>query len=107
MADQWIQFKLTERPFYDESGNVLQSLKGRKNYKGIDGFSGGGKNYPNYNGVKIKEWYEKGTDLLLLVEDSSVFLEKQGDVLTNEDAKILKEVTFGVFEKDVVSGVTN
>ena len=61
---QWIKFQLIERPYYDRNGNILSSIEGRRNRKGIDEFSGGGKAYPDITG-SILERYEKGNVLLL------------------------------------------
>jgi hypothetical protein len=102
--DTYIQFTLPSRAYHDQNGRVLESVEGRKNKKGVDEFSGGGRDYPNMNGSVIKEWHEKGKDFLLAVEAPATTLEKQGKKLTKEEAKILKETLFGISEPS--SGVT-
>ncbi|MDD5006839.1 MAG: hypothetical protein PHC68_00385 [Syntrophorhabdaceae bacterium] len=100
------QFTLGERPYTDKDGKVLQSIEGRFNRKGVDEFFGSGKFYPDYTKAKIKERHEKGITFLLVVDNPSTALESQGKKLTKEEAKVIKELVFGISEKEAESGVT-
>lgn len=104
--DTYIQFTLGERPYTNRNGEVLQSIEGRLNRKGVDEFFGGGKFYPDYTKAKIKEWHEKGITFLLVVDSPSTVLESQGKKLTKEEAKVIKKLVFGISEKEAESGVT-
>lgn len=128
---QWISFQLIERPYYDAQGRVLASIEGRKNRKGIDEFTGGGKVYQNLKAVKVLERYEKGTTLLVLVEGEQADIDAllvnksvtyaaspttsktvpegfQALVLTVEGTEAVKRDVFGISPPvDIKSGVTN
>ena len=79
---QWIKFQLIERPYYDRNGNILTSIEGRRNRKGIDEFTGGGKVYPDIiESGKIKEWHEKDGILLINAD----ILESGAIAVTVED----------------------
>jgi len=125
---QWIKFQLIERPYYDRNGNILSSIAGRRNRKGIDEFTGGGKVYPDIiESGKIKEWHEKDGVLLLQVDipeakehetkdekrkyKASPKIEKEynykdfkAKVITDQEAEDLKINFFGI--KKLESGVT-
>ena len=128
---QWIKFQLIERPYYDRHGNILSSITGRRNRKGIDEFTGGGKVYPEIiiEKGKIKEWHEKDGVLLLQVDipeaeakehetkdekrkyKASPKIEKEynykdfkAKVITDQEAEDLKINFFGI--KKLESGVT-
>lgn len=104
--DTAYQFTLPSRPYVDQNGKVLESIEGRYNRKGVDEFSGGGKDYPDYQRAKIKEWHEKGTVFLLIVNNPSTALESHGKKLSKEEAKAVKKLIFGISEEDTESGVT-
>jgi len=129
---QWIKFQLIERPYYDRDGNILTSIDGRRNRKGIDEFTGGGKVYPDIERSKIKEWHEKDGILLLQVDileteaiavtskdetkkyKASPKIEKEYNankefkalILTDQEADDLKTNFFGIKKLIVDSGVT-
>ena len=131
---QWIKFQLIERPYYDRNGNILSSIEGRRNRKGIDEFTGGGKVYPDIidQKAKIKAWHEKDGILLLQVDileseaiaikvkdetkkyKASPKIEKEYNankdfkalILTDQEADDLKEKFFGIKKLIVDSGVT-
>ena len=67
----WIKIQLIERPYYDpRTGETLESIEGRRNIPGVDPFEGGGKSYPeNILILKRLSWQERGTTLLLLVDE--------------------------------------
>jgi len=92
----WVQIQLKERAYVDGQGNVLQSIEGRKNRKGIDEFKGGGKDgYPEVK--EVNEWHEKGTTLLI---DSNVTVKapKAASVktVTAAEAEQMKKDVFKV-----------
>ena len=65
---QWIKFDLIKKPFWDRDGNILASIEGRKNRKGIDEFTGGGRLYPDIDRSKVKEWHQKDDVLLVKID---------------------------------------
>ena len=64
----WLKYKLVLRPYYDRHGNVLKSIEGRRNRLLKDEFHGGGLVYPDLAGLKVIERYERGQELLVLVD---------------------------------------
>ena len=126
---EWIKFKLIERPYYNPiTGGVLTSIKGLRNRPNIDPFTGGGKVYPDLSKVKVLERYEKGVNLMVLVEGEQSAIDdllKQGAVTfraspkelkteslgfqpkvkTDIEATVEKETVFGII-KSIESGVT-
>jgi len=131
---QWIKFELIIRPFWNRYGDILSSIDGMRNRKGVDEFTGGGKVYPdivNQKG-KIKEWHEKGTVLLIKVNITEVeakehetkdeklkykaspkiekeynYKDFKAKVLNDIQVKKLKEDFFGIKPLSPESGVTN
>lgn len=74
----WIKFRTKEKPFYDpRTGKVLPSIEGRRNRPKVDPFEGGGKVYPE-DALKMKRlsWQEKGTTLMLLVDESQEEIDR-------------------------------
>ena len=76
----WLKFKLLERPYWEKDGNVLVSIDGMKNRKGVDEFTGGGKVYPEIL-FKILDRREENGFWYVLVD------AKQADI----DAFIAKD----------------
>lgn len=101
---KWIMFKLIERPCYDQDGNILQSIEGRRNRKGIDEINGGGKVYPNLKSVKVLERYEKDGNLMVLADGDTTELEQQGAVTFQASPKIMFRESAG-FQPQVVDEV--
>lgn len=64
---EWFEFQLIEKPYYDDRGNILASVAGRKNRPGIDEFKGGGMVYPELPG-KVVQRFERGGWLLVLLD---------------------------------------
>ena len=83
---QWIKFKLIKKPFWDGSCQILASIEGRRNRKGIDEFTGGGKVYPDLSKVLVLEQYQKGTNLLVLVDGEQADI----DALLKQEAVTFK-----------------
>jgi len=131
MEETWLKFKLLQRPYYDRQGNILERIEDRRNRKGIDEFSGGGKVYPSIvtQNAKILEWHEQGDMLLLKVDmpaleaKAETLVDKelafqaspkvtqkyrttdfQATILPDLEAENLKETVFGIINP--VSGVT-
>ena len=130
----WIKFRLIERPYYDpRTGEIPDSIEGRRNRPGIDPFSGGGKVYPEIVNQKDKilEWHEKDGVLLLKLDileleaeeiktrdealkyQASPKIERdynhkdfKAERLTDEEAEIMKEDIFGIKLIEIDSGVT-
>lgn len=121
----WILFTLIKRPFYDAKGNILASIKGRRNRKGIDEFTGGGWVCPDLSKVKVLQFHYKGPELLVQVEGDQAAIDAltkqesvtyqaspttaltvpeglQQTILTDAEAAVTK-VSIGI---DAVSGVT-
>ena len=69
---QWIKFDLIKKPFWDRDGNILASIEGRRNRKGIDEFTGGGRLYPDIDRSKVKEWHQKDDVLLVKIDITEV-----------------------------------
>ena len=69
---QWFEFQLIEKPYYDDRGNILASIAGRKNKPGIDEFKGGGKVYPELPGKVVQRFEHDGWLLVLLDAPESV-----------------------------------
>lgn len=63
----WVRFNLIERPYFDEEGNIVD-ISGRKNEKGVDAFSGGGKVYPDLSKFKILIWHERASTLVVCLD---------------------------------------
>ena len=128
----WIEFYLIAKPFWDRDGNILASIEGRRNRKGIDEFTGGGRLYPDLDRGKVEEWHQKDDVLLVKIDipeaeamehetkdkklkyKASPKKEKEynykdfkAKVLNDNQAKSLKEDFFGVKPTAVGSGVTN
>ena len=105
MAETWMKIKLTERPYYDpRTGKPLTSIEGRRNRRNAEPFAGGGKD--GYPAIKNPiEAYEKGTTLLIKAD---VTADKVvGEVITDEQAQVMKIDVFGIQPvKAVESGVT-
>ena len=91
----WFKFKLIRKPYYDESGRVLSSIKGRKNKPGVDAFFGGGKLYPVLPG-KILQKIEKGDILFVLVDAPEETLKS-----ISEDNGDFKPIQLSKKEMDV------
>ena len=65
----WVKFKLIERPYYDpRTGEILDSIEGRRNRPSIDPFEGGGKVYPDIDPTKILKRKEKAGEWLLKLD---------------------------------------
>ena len=126
----WIKFKVISKGYYDpRNGKVLKSIDGMKNRPGIDPFQSDGRVYPDLSKVKVLERYQKGLDLLVLVEgeqaDIDALLKQeavtfraspkelkteslgfQPKLKTEKEAKAIKSDVFKI--KDAISsGVTN
>jgi len=124
----WITFTLIKRPYYDRNSDILASIEGRRNRKGIDEFTGGGKVYPDIieQKSKIKEWHEKDDVLLVKIDipeaeaieletkdkklkyKASPKIEKEYNykdfkpkVLTDQEAETMKKDFFGIVEAKV------
>ena len=74
---EWIKFKLIERPYYDENGNLL----GRPLFTDIYGLAkiyGGGKIYPEIDleHKKVQERYEGKGFLLLKIDITDLEAEE-------------------------------
>lgn len=67
----WIKVELQRKQYRDpRNGKVLTSINGRKNDPYRDPFTGGGKVYPKkITDLKWTHWQQRGTTLLLLVDD--------------------------------------
>ena len=103
---EWVQIELKARPYVDGRGNALKSIDGMKNRKGIDEFSGGGKDgYPEVKNGEVREWHEKGNSLLV---DSKVTVKAPKAVsvktITDAQAAQIKKDVFGIVKAE--SGVT-
>lgn len=129
MPTQWIQFRLIEKPYYNRHGSVLSSIDNRKNARGRDDFSGGGKVYPATKNLKIIERHENGDSLLLLVEGEQADIDAlatsksvtyatspitlktvsegfQPQALSEVEAAGIKREMFGIIKGGSESGVT-
>lgn len=62
---QWVSYTTRNKPFRDRTGEILDDLNGLRNRRG-EKFSGGGKSYPELNGVVCT--FEKGNTFYALVE---------------------------------------
>ena len=118
----WIKFQLIERPYYNPiTGEVLTSIKGLRNRPNIDPFTGGGKVYPDLSRVLVLERYEKGGDLMVLVDGDQKAIDTllkqapvtfqaspmelktdvlgfQSELIIAEEAAIMKLQIFGIIE---------
>lgn len=105
----WITFTLIKRPYYDRNSDILASIEGRRNRKGIDEFTGGGKVYPDIieQKSKIKEWHEKDGVLLLQVdvtESEAVAHETKDEKLKYKASpKLEKEYNYKDFKAKVLT----
>jgi len=104
---QWIKFNLIKKPFWDGDGNILTSIEGRRNRKGIDEFTGGGRLYPDLDRSKVKEWHQKDDVLLVLVditEGDAVALETKDKKLKYKASpKIEKEYNYKDFKAKILT----
>jgi hypothetical protein len=94
----WIKFRLTERPYRDINGNVLKSLDGIRNRKGIDEVTGGGKDgYPQIGKHEIIEQYEFQGHVLVR---STISVEKAvqlgGQILSETEGNETKATIFSI-----------
>lgn len=74
---QWLKMKCIERPYYDpRTGEVLSSIKGRRNRPGIDPFVGGGWVYPEeWDSLECLDKRQEGDTILLLVDEPQEVLD--------------------------------
>jgi len=125
---QWIKFDLIKKPFWDRDGNILDSIEGRRNRKGIDEFTGGGRVYPDIDRTKVEEWHQKDDVLLVKIDITEVEAtiittknevkkykaspkkEKEYNankefkalILTDQEAVAMKKDFFGIVESGVI-----
>ena len=103
----WIKFDLIKKPFWDREGNILSSIEGRRNRKGIDEFTGGGRLYPDIDRSKVKEWHQKDDVLLVKIDITEV--EAKGHETKDEkrkykaSPKIEKEYNYKDFKAKVLT----
>ena len=89
---QWIKLKTIERPFFDpRTGKVLTSIEGRRNRPKKDPFTGGGKVYPDLSGVRVESWQERGTTLMLLVDDPATLKNMTGKATYKASPNVTRE----------------
>ena len=100
----WLQFALIERPYYDRTGDILSSIDGRQNRKGIDEFSGGGRVYPYIPG-KLLKWYETGAALLVHVDlpDPAAYCSKSEALAYQASPKLTREYDFKDFKAAILT----
>ena len=105
----WIKFDLIKKPFWDRDGNILTSIEGRRNRKGIDEFTGGGRVYPDIDRTKVEEWHQKDDVLLVKiditeVEATTITTKKEFKalILTDQEADAMKKDFFGIVESGVI-----
>ena len=100
----WLRFTLIERPYYDRTGDILASIYGRRNRKGIDEFFGGGRVYPYIPG-KLLKWYQKDTTLLIQVDmpDSSAYCSKSEALAYQRSPKLIQEYDFKDFKTAILT----
>ena len=110
----WLKFRLIERPYWDKDGNVLVSIKGMRNRKGVDEIHGGGKVYPEIP-FKVLERYEQDGFWYVLVDatqaDIDAFIAKDeanSYQASPKEQRVYRTTYFeaALFSPPVESGVT-
>ena len=84
----WLLANLIERIYYDNYSSVLSSIKGRKNVRKCDWFSGGGKLYPEL-GSCVVERYEHGSELLV----GTTLTQAEADLIIAKDVVLMYQAT--------------
>lgn len=99
----WLLFKLIKRPYYDSHGNVIQSIKGRRNRFGIDEFFGGGEIYPDLSSYTVLFKVETFGEWLVRIKENAPEL-----LVKNEIKKIVVtyRITKGRNRKTYVPAVS-
>jgi hypothetical protein len=89
----WLKLKTIERPYFDpRTGKVLSSIEGRRNRPKVDPFTGGGKVYPpEVLKANVKAWQEKGTTLMVLVDDTSKITAAKGTATYQASPKEVRD----------------
>ena len=77
-AAEWVLITMPELPFYDQYGNILDSVEGRKNRYGEDAFWGSGYVWPNIDDKFITETYQNGN---LLILNLNVAIDKLAETI--------------------------
>lgn len=100
----WLRFTLIGRPYYDRTGDILASIDGRQNRKGIDEFSGGGRVYPVIPG-KLLKWCQKDATLLVHVDmpDPAAYCSKSEALAYQPSPKLTQEYDFKDFKTAILT----
>ena len=87
---QWIQYTTINKPFRDKYGKILADLSGLRN-RGAEKFSGGGKRYPELDGIVCT--FEKGNTFYALVDTEELVTGGEFDGKTVPAAEIIGALT--------------
>ncbi len=103
----WVRIQLQEQPYVDKNGKLLNRPLYTDRY-GLDVIYGGGKKgYPEgLDRSKVIEWVEKAENLVLLIHLNATVDEAAtlGEIITDDQAEVLKQDVFGI---SAVPEVTN
>lgn len=97
---EWLKFTLIEKPFYDpRTGEVLDSIEGRRNRKNVDPFEGGGVVFPEIpRGLQVKEWFVNRPHFMVLVEgqtkDVSSVLSESKEMYFRASPKVITKYSY-------------